>query len=278
MQTHFPSTLSSILIASALGATVAHAQDRAPQTGSGTAQTMPARQDTRSLSDWDISRLYRNNWSAREMIGTDVRGAANEEIGEVKDVIVGRNGKASQVVVEVGGFLEIGDQHIGVPWQDVQIGPNMNYVQVPLREVENGTYSLYGAVPQGENVWGGYGTWRVNELIGDYASLTDVPRYGMVSDVLFAADGDIEAVVVDRTRGPWGAAGAYGYPYFGYYPSYSYGLPYGATQVGDYGAFDYGRFAQQSEFAGDRAAMLSPQARTETNRGQVAATQTTTRQ
>lgn len=214
-----------------------------------------------SLRNWDVSKLYRNTWSANEMIDTDVRGANGEEIGEVKDIIVDRNGNISKVIVEVGGFLEMGDQHIGVPFKDVKIGRNMESVQVPLREVESGTYSLYGRVPQGEDVAQARTSWRVNELIGDYASLADVPRYGMVTDALFDTKGKLQAVVINRTAGAWGNAGWYGYPYAGYRPGYNYGFPYRSTDVGDRGRFDYVLFAEESEWAGERSAQRQQQAR-----------------
>ncbi|HEX5768591.1 MAG TPA: hypothetical protein VFX94_10185 [Burkholderiales bacterium] len=41
--------------------------------------------------------------------------------------------------------LEIGDQHIGVPWKDVRIGEKVQYVRVPLREVRSGTSRAPGA-------------------------------------------------------------------------------------------------------------------------------------
>jgi hypothetical protein len=50
-----------------------------------------------------------SNW-----IGTDVKGAANENIGEVKDVIVGPDGKVAAAIVSVGGFLGIGEKDVAV--------------------------------------------------------------------------------------------------------------------------------------------------------------------
>ena len=234
--TSFTRSPIALMLASALALPVIAAHAQNPQ-----------------LQNWDASRLYRNTWSAEEMIDTDVRGQNGEEIGEVKDIIVDRDGNISRVVVEVGGILEIGDQHIGVPWKDVRIGQDMEWVQVPLREVEDGTYSLYGRIPQGEDVAAARGAWRVNELIGDYASLRDIPRYGLVTDVLFNDQGKAQGVIINRTAGAWGRAGWYGYPYSGYYPgAYAYPLPYDSADVGDYGRFSYVEFAQQSEYAGDQ--------------------------
>src|SRR5687768_16226802 len=101
----------------------------------------------RDLITWNQEAWYRNGLSASEMIDKPVRGANGERIGEVHDIIVDRNGQIAKLVVEVGGFFESGDQHIGVPWRGVKIGENMEFVQAPLREVRNGTYSLFGRVP-----------------------------------------------------------------------------------------------------------------------------------
>lgn len=199
--------------------------------------------------------LYRDAWSANEMLGAQVRGERGEDIGEVKDLIVARDGKLAKVVVEVGGFLDIGDQHIGVPWRDVSIGPDMEWVQVPLQKARGGEYSLYDVTPIGESVSAGHGAWRVNELIGDYASLRDVPRYGMVSDVIFGADGQARGVVVSRPAGAWGRAGWYGYPYADYDGrSPTYALPYDRQQLAGQRTvsegFDYLTLGELSRFSG----------------------------
>lgn len=205
--------------------------------------------------------LYRDNWSAREMIDAPVRAANGERIGDVKDIIVDRNGSISKVVVEVGGFFELGDQHIGVPWKDIKIGEDMAFVQVPLREVEQGTYSLFGEVPQGEDVPAALTSWRVNELIGDYAALADVPRYGLVTDVIFDSRGRAQSVVVDRA-GYWGGYGLYAYPFTGFHAAaYAHPLPYRSETVVALRPFDYSRLDEQSRYSGGRSASAGRSAR-----------------
>ena len=200
---------------------------------------------------WNAEAIYPDGMSAAEMIDKPVRGERGEAIGEVHDIVVGRDGRIERLVVEVGGFFEVGDQHIGVPWKDVKIGENMRFVQVPLKEVESGTYSLFGRVPQGEKVpTTELTSWRVTELIGDYASLADVPRYGIVNDVIFDSTGRARAVVV--RRGPaWGGYGLYAYPYDGYYETaVVYPLPYRKDAVAAMPAFDYRKLGEQSRYAG----------------------------
>jgi hypothetical protein len=116
--------------------------------------------------------------------------------------------------------------------------------------VENGTYSLYGHVHQGEQVPVRPGAWRVNELIGDYASLEDVPRYGLINDVIFDDEGKAQAVIVSRPAGQWGPYGTYAYPFHGYDRRYSYyPLPYRSTAVSSVRPFYYVRLGELSRFS-----------------------------
>jgi sporulation protein YlmC with PRC-barrel domain len=192
-----------------------------------------------------LAQLYRGGLSAREVIDTPVRGENGERIGEVKDIVVDEHGRISRLIVEVGGFFELGDQHIGVPWRDLKIGENLRFIQVPLREVESGTYSLAGVLPQGEDVPIALTSWRVNELIGDYATLKGAPRAGLVSDVIFDSRGQAQAVLVDRL----GSRGLFAYPFTGYYPGAYAQLTETAVALEP---FDYGELARQSAYAGKR--------------------------
>lgn len=247
--------MKSIRHVAVIGLMIAHALT----TGSLFAAQEQARQikpqaAVPDIRMWDVSQLYRNTLSADEMIGTQVRGEDGIDIGEVKDIVLNRSGAITHVITEVGGFLEIGDQHIGVPWKDVRIGPGMNWIQVPLREVENGTYSLYDAVPSGDDIaLPGY-KWRANELIGDYASLKDLPRFGLIVDLLFNETGEMRAVIVDRAAGGWGRGGWYAFPFTGYAPAdYTHHLPYTSAQT-ERLAFDYNRLVAQSPHASNRRA------------------------
>jgi sporulation protein YlmC with PRC-barrel domain len=201
----------------------------------GTPQPWPA----------SLAEVYRDGLSARELVGTAVRGENAERIGEVKDIVVNEHGFISRLIVEVGGFFELGDQHIGVPWKDVRVGEDMGFIQVPLREVSRGTYSLAGTVPQGEDVPGALTSWRVNELIGDYAALKDAPRAGLVSDVIFDSRGRVQALLVDRL----GRRGLFAYPFTGYHPGAYAQLADTAIALEP---FDYGELGRQSVYAGAR--------------------------
>lgn len=58
---------------------------------------------------------------ASDLIGMSVRGAGNESIGEINDVVVARDGRVIGAVIGVGGFLGIGEKDVAVPFQMVEL-------------------------------------------------------------------------------------------------------------------------------------------------------------
>jgi sporulation protein YlmC with PRC-barrel domain len=65
-----------------------------------------------------------NDYLARQdLIGTNVRNEQNEKIGDVEDVIFDRNGQIKGIVVGVGGFLGMGEKHVALAWNELQVRP-----------------------------------------------------------------------------------------------------------------------------------------------------------
>ncbi|WP_185983491.1 PRC-barrel domain-containing protein [Aureimonas mangrovi] len=58
---------------------------------------------------------------AEDLDGEDVYGANNEEIGEVEDIVLAADGTVAAIVIEVGGFLGIGEKDVLVDWNAVEI-------------------------------------------------------------------------------------------------------------------------------------------------------------
>lgn len=187
--------------------------------------------------------LY-SGWSAQEMLGTEVRGPGGDNIGEVDDLIVGPDGTLQRAVVQAGGTLfGIGATHIGVPWREVGIGPEMDYVQVPVTEENRAGYPLYGEREPA------VGNWRVRELIHDVARLEDEPFYGRVHDVIFDDSGKARWIIVDRRTGMWGAPGPYAHPFTGYRPGSAYDLQERSANLAALPRFDYVRLGELSRFS-----------------------------
>jgi sporulation protein YlmC with PRC-barrel domain len=65
-------------------------------------------------------RLWDRQHRASRIIGTDVRNAQGEKIGDIKDLVLDAQGRATVAIVSTGGFLGIGDRLHAVPWDSLQ--------------------------------------------------------------------------------------------------------------------------------------------------------------
>lgn len=65
-----------------------------------------------------------NQAQAQELLGSDVKNAQNETIGEVEAVQVDSSGMVSNIIVSVGGFLGIGARDVALSWNDLQVAEN----------------------------------------------------------------------------------------------------------------------------------------------------------
>ncbi len=72
--------------------------------------------------------------SASDLMRTAVYDAANQNVGSVADVIVTKSGKIDAIVVDVGGFLGIGQKPVAIAFDDLNI-----------RKDRNGTLTAYTA-------------------------------------------------------------------------------------------------------------------------------------
>jgi sporulation protein YlmC with PRC-barrel domain len=59
--------------------------------------------------------------SAEKLIGTEVNVADDTKVGEIGDVLLDKNGKVEAYVIDVGGFLGIGQKPVAMSAQSVQV-------------------------------------------------------------------------------------------------------------------------------------------------------------
>jgi sporulation protein YlmC with PRC-barrel domain len=99
-------TLTAALLALTTVAASAQAPERAQPTGPAVQvmTTIPANSST-------ITHWYKQN----------VYDPADNKIGEIEDVLINREGTASALIIGVGGFLGIGEKHVAVPFNAVQV-------------------------------------------------------------------------------------------------------------------------------------------------------------
>ncbi len=62
-----------------------------------------------------------DEWRSSKLIGLTVYNKANEKIGDVNDLILGADGKISNAVIGVGGFLGMGEKLVAVAFSDLQL-------------------------------------------------------------------------------------------------------------------------------------------------------------
>lgn len=60
-------------------------------------------------------------YRASSIIDHEVKGGRGEELGEVDDLILRRNGRIRRVILQVGGFLGIGDRLVAVSFKSLRI-------------------------------------------------------------------------------------------------------------------------------------------------------------
>jgi len=72
----------------------------------------------------DMNRIAK--LTADDLEGAYVYGTNDETVGEIDSLIMGDNGQVSQVVINVGGFLGLGEKPVAVTWDELQIMQNSN--------------------------------------------------------------------------------------------------------------------------------------------------------
>jgi sporulation protein YlmC with PRC-barrel domain len=59
--------------------------------------------------------------NASQLVGVDIKDTNGDKIGEVGDVVIGSSGKLEGVLVDVGGFLGMGEHHVLLNWKDIKL-------------------------------------------------------------------------------------------------------------------------------------------------------------
>ncbi len=65
-----------------------------------------------------------NSMMASDLIGTDLKASGGESVGEISDLIIDQDGKVGAFLVNVGGFLAMGEKRIAIDWNAVTMSGN----------------------------------------------------------------------------------------------------------------------------------------------------------
>ncbi len=186
------------------------------------------------VNDWNYDDLYDRGFSAEEFIGAEVYDDG-EEVGEVEDLVLVSGEGITGMIIETGGFLDIGDSHILYPFDEAQdFSLDEVEVSIDVNAIED--YSVFPAV-EDESLEGQQ--TRVSHLIGDYAYLEGGMPYGLVDDIIIDQDGQVLAVIVQPDVST-GYGGYYAWPYYGVESGVDYyEVPHTMDEVTDLDTFDY---------------------------------------
>jgi sporulation protein YlmC with PRC-barrel domain len=101
----------------AIATTTATAQTPTPRQGGAPAHTLSAIPgDSVTVTHWYKQSVY---------------DPSDNKIGEIMDVLIDRGGKATALIIGVGGFLGAGEKDVAVPFDAVQVttkGNNKYYL------------------------------------------------------------------------------------------------------------------------------------------------------
>ena len=61
-----------------------------------------------------------NLWQSSKLIGLNVYNQQNDKIGDIKELLLDKDGKVTQVAIGVGGFLGMGEHDVAVKWTDLK--------------------------------------------------------------------------------------------------------------------------------------------------------------
>lgn len=84
--------------------------------------TMDMGMDTAPTMTMDgYSTLMNADVTAEELTGTKVYGPDEDEVGEIGDLVIADDGTVSDVIVDVGGFLGLGEKAVSIAFDSVQL-------------------------------------------------------------------------------------------------------------------------------------------------------------
>lgn len=82
------------------------------------------------------TNLGQDQWLVGNHWGKHVYNASGQSIGDLNDVIIGKDGKISALVVGVGGFLGLGEKNVAVNWDQLKQNGSISPSRIVLGMTE----------------------------------------------------------------------------------------------------------------------------------------------
>ena len=127
------STMTAALALMLAAAVPAYAQTSSSSTSSPSTSASSA---SNSPTHVTATQLQPGQIRATQMDGATVYDTQNQKVGDVKDIILDRDGKVAAVVLDVGAFLGIGGKYVAVSMNDLKITQDNNNSNKPRFTVD----------------------------------------------------------------------------------------------------------------------------------------------
>ncbi len=86
-------------------------------------------------------------WRASKLAGVGIYGPDNRKIGNITDVLLDHGGKATAIIIGVGGFLGIGEKDVAIPYDTVAFTQERISVTAQPMVSSGGLATPNGAAP-----------------------------------------------------------------------------------------------------------------------------------
>ncbi|WP_456639663.1 PRC-barrel domain-containing protein [Bradyrhizobium sp. USDA 10063] len=182
------------------------------------------------------------------MLGKRITSAAGNNLGTVRNLILGKDGQITAVIVEGDPSTPLREFMFRIPWQHVEAAKLPGRLIADINPAGHPLYGIFGNDGQQFPE-----EFAVTEVTGDYARLQAGQGYGYVSDAVFTRAGDLIAVLITRDSKAGGGTYAFGFPE---HPverwnagATYYGLPYATAEHADAAAIrvDLTRFRSDGD-------------------------------
>jgi sporulation protein YlmC with PRC-barrel domain len=209
------------------------------------------------LTSWRYDRVY-EGWYADAVVDRPIYGPHGAEIGSVKNLLLNPRGEIVALIAEVGGFWDIADTHVTIPWHAIERRGGRVYSPITAETAEN--YGMcaeeYFTAADVGNLDGvneffetGPYIWKATALLDDYVVLENGEPFGYVTDLVFDDAGKLISVVAVQARSDIGRRGVYAFPWDdrGWEPRFDhYTLRHTAEDIERLPTIDYSRFGASS--------------------------------
>jgi sporulation protein YlmC with PRC-barrel domain len=111
--------LTAALLGVALLAGPALAQSN-PSAGKAPAASSSSSSSSSSTNKSEQNASTMNLWQGSKLIGLNVYDQQNEKIGDIKELMLDKDGKVETVAIGVGGFLGMGEHDVAVKWSELK--------------------------------------------------------------------------------------------------------------------------------------------------------------